>query len=77
MNKSDLRTAYNRFNKNFTSPDMYDRALRDEYFSRLKEKGFDAVRDINDQWQSGMTSPIVVFNHLGDIRVKDIQQVIR
>lgn len=72
-----LKKAYNAFNRNFNSPDMYDRALRDDYFSRLKEKGFDAVRDVNDQLYSGMISPIIVFNRFGNIRVKDIQQVNR
>lgn len=68
---------YLSFNKNMTSPDIRDKALFNDYYSYLKKHGYSAVRDLNDQWESGATSPIILFDHFGDISVKDITRAAR
>ena len=72
--KSSVRVAYDKFNQNFVSPDIHDRALRDSYLRKLSERGYDAVRDRNDQLYSKKRSPILVFGKFGDITVKEVME---
>lgn len=71
-NKNDVDHAYFVFNRNLTSPDKSFKEARDSFFKYLGDKGYDAVHDINDQFQSGMVSPLYIFNSLGDLKIKDI-----
>lgn len=75
QNNKAIKKTYDNFNRNFLSPDIRDRSLRDSYFKELTKKGYDAVRDRNDQIYSNMKSPIMVFNRLGDVKVKDIKKI--
>lgn len=77
IKRSDINSAYFKFNRNFISPDRRDRELRDSYFKALAEKGYDAVRDVNDQHMSDMISPIMIFGSLGEMSIKDLQEVIK
>lgn len=77
-NRKELKNAYDKFNRvGISSPDMRDQRLRDSYFSKLAERGYDAIRDRNDQINSGMISPIMIFGSLGEMSVKDLQKVIK
>lgn len=71
-NKHDVDHAYFVFNRNLISPDKSFKEARDSFFKYLGDKGYDAVHDINDQFQSGVVAPIYIFNSLGDLKIKDI-----
>lgn len=66
--------SYFSFNRNLNSPSMYDKAHYSRFYKLLMEKGYDAIHDRNDQFQSGITAPLIIFGSLGDISVKDIQE---
>ncbi len=73
--KSVMRTIYNGTNRNMRTPDINDKRVYEDFYKRLADKGYSAVRDINDQESSGMRSPIILFNNLSDImtvKVKDL-----
>lgn len=67
--------SYYSFNRNLNSPDYRDRKLFDSFYGELKRNGYDAIRDVNDQTQSGAISPLIIFGSLGDIKVSDIRPV--
>lgn len=70
--KSDLKRAYFKFNKNMTSPDMRDKKMYKDFYAYMAKRGYDAIRDMNDQYQSGTRSPIIIFNKLEDIMEKKV-----
>jgi len=73
--KTLTRRVYNGMNTNLRTPDMNDKRIYQEFYDRLADKGYSAIRDINDQQSSGMRSPIILFDNLSDImttKVKDL-----
>lgn len=66
------KQSYVSFNKNLNSPDIRDKAQYSKYYDALKKKGYDAVHDINDQWNSKTNAPLIVFGSLKDIKVSEI-----
>lgn len=75
VSSKNIKRTYYKFNTNLNSPDIHDRELFDDFYSRLAAKGYDAIRDMNDQYNSGITSPVLIFNSLDDImttKVKDL-----
>lgn len=76
-NKNAIDHAYFVFNRNLPSPDRSFKEARDSFFKYLGDKGYDAVHDINDQFQSGTISPLYIFNSLGDLKIKDIINMTR
>lgn len=73
--KKAVRSAYYAFNRNLSSPDMRDKQMFNDFYSKLTSKGYDAIRDMNDQYQSGTTSPVIIFGGLEEImtiKVKDL-----
>lgn len=71
-NKRFGKQSYFSFNKNLNSPDMNDKNLFKDFYNYVEGKGYDAIRDRNDQLQSGTKSPIILFGKLGDIKVEEI-----
>lgn len=74
--KKAVKRAYYSFNRNLDSPDRRDKEVFNDFYSALASKGYDAIRDMNDQTQSGMVSPIILFGGLEDImtvKVKDLK----
>ena len=57
------------------TPDINDKRVYEDFYKRLSDKGYSAIRDINDQRYSGMISPIIMFGNLSEImtvKVKDL-----
>ena len=67
--------SYFSFNRNLTSPDIYDKEHFSRFFKYLSDHGYDAIRDVNDQYQSGAISPLIIFGSLKDIKVSDIKRM--
>ena len=73
--KAKLRKAYYKFNKNLNSPDMRDKEIFNDFYSALMSKGYDAIRDVNDQKNSGVRSPIIIFGSLSDIMTMKVTEL--
>lgn len=73
--KNNVKSAYYKFNKNLSSPDMRDKTMFNDFYSRLSDRGYDAIRDMNDQVNSGIKSPILVFGSLSDIMTKKVSEL--
>lgn len=72
----DIKKAYFVFNKStLFSPDANDKKVADKFYKILSEKGYSAVRDVNDQVYSGIKSPIVLFNVKDSITVKETSKI--
>jgi hypothetical protein len=67
-------SSYFSFNRNLNSPSMYDKKFYNDFYNVLKEKGYDAIHDRNDQMQSGTTAPLIIFGSLGELSIKDIEK---
>ena len=67
-------TSYFSFNKNLNSPDVRDQKLFSRFYSFMGSKGYDAVHDWNDQYETKTKSPLIIFGSLGNISVSDIQE---
>ena len=66
--------SYFSFNRNIYMKDL-DRDLEPVYnsfFKYMSDHGYQAIKDMNDQAQSGIIAPIVLFGNLGDLSIKDI-----
>lgn len=70
--KGNVKRAYSAFNRSMNSPDMRDKRVFNDFYSRLSNKGYDAIRDVNDQVYSGMKSPIFIFNGMSEIMTKKV-----
>ena len=56
---------------------MYDKKLTNDFYKKMSEKGYDAIRDSYDQKLMKVRSPIIVFNNLQNLmnkRITDIAQ---
>ena len=67
-------TSYFSFNKNLNSPDVRDQKLFSRFYSFMGSKGYDAVHDWNDQYETKTKSPLIIFGSLGNISVSDIKK---
>lgn len=71
--RSEIKRAYDKFNRNLVSPDMRDKEVFMDFYKTLSDRGYDAIRDRNDQLYSGARSPIIVFNSLNNIMVTKVK----
>lgn len=70
--KSKARSAYYKFNRQLASPDMNDKKAFNDFYSFLQKKGYSAIRDMNDQVNTGTRSPLIIFGNLQDIMTKKV-----
>jgi hypothetical protein len=51
--------------------------LTDKYFKTLSDKGYNAIKDVNDSKYSGYKSlnPIIAFNSKGKVGVVDVKEL--
>lgn len=68
-NTAALKSAYFRFNTDLKSPDLEDKKIFSQFYQILSQMGYQGIRDMNDQFQSGAISPIILFGKLGDLSV--------
>jgi hypothetical protein len=71
------KDVYEVFNASLVdhSPEM--QKLTDKYFKALSEKGYNAIKDVNDAKYSGYKSlnPIISFNSKGKVAVTDVKEL--
>jgi hypothetical protein len=71
------KDIYEVFNASLVdhSPEM--QKLTDRYFKALSEKGYNAIKDVNDSKYSGYKSlnPIIAFNSKGKVDVVDVKKL--
>lgn len=66
--------SYFSFNRNLNTPDYRDKKIISNFYKELQKHGYSAIRDVNDQFQTGVTSPVIIFGSLKDIKVIDISK---
>ena len=67
--------SYFSFNRNLNSPDYRDKELFANFYDELKKYGYSAIRDVNDQSQSGAISPLIIFGGLKSLKVTDLKNI--
>ncbi len=75
--KNLRKGVYEAFNIGLVSNDSKQRGNAEKFYNKLKEAGYDAVKDINDSKYSGYNTktPTIIFNGKGKLaldKVKDI-----
>lgn len=78
MNDRQLRkVGYDAFNVGLVNHNPDGQSIANKFYSKLKEKGYDAVQDINDKKYSGYGSkdPLIVFNKKGKLSVSEIKEM--
>ena len=71
--KDLMRRTYNTFNKDLG--EYQNQKLASEFYQKLSEKGFNALRDINDQQSTNKKSPIILFDNLSDIMTTKVKNL--
>lgn len=71
------RAGYDAFNIGLANHDKNGELVSKKFYSKLKEMGYDAVMDVNDQKYSGFKSkaPVIVFNNPGKVSVSSTRQM--
>lgn len=71
------RAGYDAFNIGLVNHTPEGNLAAKKFYDRLKEQGYDAVMDINDQKYSGYKSkkPVIVFNRANKISVSDVKKM--
>lgn len=69
--------VYDMFNTALVNHSPRQQGLTDMFYSNLSEKGYNAIRDVNDSKQSGYKAinPIIAFNTKGKVSVVDVRQL--
>lgn len=78
MSDKQLRKAgYDAFNIGLVNHDPDGQSIANKFYSKLKEKGYDAVQDINDKKYSGYGAkdPLIVFNKTGKLSVSEVKKM--
>lgn len=78
MTDKQLRKAgYDAFNIGLVNHDDNGELISKKFYNKLKEMGYDAVMDVNDQKYSGYKTkaPVIVFNNPGKISVSSTRQM--
>lgn len=72
----DVDKAFKLFNKDtLFYPGMEDTQMASKYYSELSKKGYSAVRDVNDQVNSKVTSPLIIFGGKDSLTVNDVKKI--
>lgn len=78
MTDKQLRKqGYEAFNIGLVNHSPEGNAAAKKFYDKLKEQGYDAVMDINDQKYSGYNSkkPVIIFNKADKISVSDVKKL--
>ena len=70
------RNVYDAFNSNLVYHDPRQQKLNNQFYSFMKSKGYDAIKDMNDSKYSGYNAkdPIIVFN-AGKAAVSSVKEL--
>ena len=71
------KNVYESFNAALVDHTPEMQSLTDRYFNKLTEKGYNAIRDVNDSKYSGYKSinPIIAFGTSGKVEVVNVRQL--
>ena len=85
LNKKELAKTYKNVMKNEKSFDkaferfsgdlMKDNAMSNEYYRRLKSKGYDGMYDYNDR--EAADNPLIIFDRKNSLKTKNISEISR
>ena len=77
LNKGTFyKSLYYAFNSNLVNHDKRQQKLNDQFYSFMRSKGYDAIKDMNDSKYSGYGTkdPIIVFN-AGKAAVSSVKEL--
>ena len=71
------RYGYDAFNIGLVNHDKNGNSIAKKFYDKLKEQGYDAVMDVNDQKYSGYgaKSPVIVFNKANKLSIADVARL--
>lgn len=78
MSDKQLRKiGYDAFNSSLVNHTPVGETASKKFYNKLKEKGYDAVMDVNDQKYSGYKAkaPVIVFNNAGKISKSNVEKL--
>ena len=71
--KNLISRTYNNFNKDIA--EYQNQKLASEFYQKLSEKGYNALRDVNDQQHTGKKSPILIFESMSEIMTTKVRDL--
>lgn len=70
----DLRKTYAVFDHELVKSDPQSRKTSQKFYDAMKKAGYDAIYDLNDRDRERLSKkPVIVFNKMSDIKVKDVE----
>ena len=74
--KKAVKKAYDSFIKEAPpSIGMHERQLASDFFKKMSDKGYDAIRDTYDQKLMKVRSPVIIFNNLQQLMTKRVSDI--
>ena len=69
--------AYDLFNANLANHTPENDSMAKQFYNKLKEQGYDAIIDVNDNKYSGYRTkkPVIIFNGNNKISVSDVKKM--
>nr|WP_302637471.1 hypothetical protein [uncultured Clostridium sp.] len=69
--------AYDLFNANLANHTPENDSMAKQFYNKLKEQGYDAVIDVNDNKYSGYRTkkPVIIFNGNNKISISDVKKM--
>lgn len=80
MSDKQLRKAgYDAFNRSLVAHNPAGQTMSKKFYDKLKQQGYDAITDINDQKYSGYNakSPLIVFNTANKVSKHNVETMNR
>lgn len=75
--KQLMREGYDAFNIGLVNHDENGNAIAKKFYSKLKDQGYNAILDVNDNKYSGYNSkkPVIIFNKANKISLSDVKKL--
>ena len=69
--------AYDLFNANLANHTPENDSMAKQFYNKLKEQGYDAIIDVNDNKYSGYRTkkPVIIFNGNNKISISDVKKM--
>lgn len=69
--------VYEALNTSLTDHSTDGQAVSSKFYKALKDKGYDAIKDVNDSKYSGYKSknPLIIFNGAGKVAVDNVREL--
>lgn len=71
------KIGYEAFNVGLVNHTPDANSIAKKFYDKLKQQGYDAIMDINDQKHSGYDAkaPVIVFNNAGKISISEVKKM--